>query len=132
MRIVTFNNIEGLGVITGWQGRMDQSFLKFESDVDGELLIGARKYAVENLRAFVSQNDIRLGDSLKIIFTDDQGKRYDCGTITRTGSYHIAIYNNIEQCLIACLNVLDQQSAEMEKLRAELKIVKQHYGVTIE
>ena len=132
MRIILFETIGELGIVTEWNRVIHDDYLIFEVDREGELIIGERKYAVCDGRACVPQYHVVLGEPRRITFADKQGKRYFCGVISRTGGHLINIAQETDVCLIACVEQIANLKKEILDLKEENKKIKNEYGVSFE
>ena len=131
MKIILFNSIGNLGIVTGWKKLMFDDRLIFETDREGELRIGEKSYPVVNGQARVPQYHLVLGERRNIYFADRQGNVFACGSISRTGSRTIDIVNEVEHCLIACIEKLDEQEKEIKQLKKNIGKLENEYGVSL-
>ena len=130
MKICLFNSIGNLGIVTGWKKLMFDDHLIFETDREGELRIGEKSYPVVNGQARVPQYHLVFGERRNIYFADKQGNVFACGSISRTGSRTIDIVSEVEHCLIACIEKLDEQDREIRLLKEEIRKIKNEHGVS--
>ena len=131
MKICLFDNIGNFGIVIGWKRLITDDYFVFEVDREGELRIGEKTYKINNGQARVPQFHLVFGEQRNINFVDKQGKVYTCGTMSRTGTKLININNEIEICLIACIEKLDEQEKEIKQLRREISKIKNEYGVSL-
>jgi hypothetical protein len=132
LKIVLFDKLGKIGIVTGVKTYVGTDVLAFETDRDGKLIIGERTYTVSGGRAYVPIIDIIMGEGRIIVFIDKNGERFECGTLTKTGSRTIKINNPIEPCVIALCNAYSELKEENAVLVAEIKKIKNEYGVSFE
>lgn len=132
MRIVLFDKLGKIGIVTGCKPYVGGDMLQFEADRDGELIIGERTYTVSGGTAYVPIINITMGEARVIVFIDKNGNLFECGTLTRTGSHVIKITNPIEPCIIALCNAYSELKEENTALVTEIKKLKNEYGVSFE
>lgn len=132
MKIVLFDKLGKIGIVTGCKPYVGEDTLQFETDRDGKLIIGERTYTVSGGTAYVPIINITMGEARVIVFIDKNGNLFECGTLTRTGSHVIKITNPIEPCIIALCNAYSELKEENAALVAEIKKLKNEYGVSFE
>ena len=131
MKICLFDSIGNLGIVIGWNRIITSEYYLFEVDREGVLRIGDKAYPVVNGQAKVPQYHLVFGERRNIYFTDKQGNMFACGSINRTGSRTIDISNEVEDCLIACIEKLDEQNKEIKALKEEISKIKTEYWVSL-
>lgn len=131
MRLVLFDNVGKIGIVTDWSPMIRDNYLKFEIGREGTLKIGDKTYDTVDGIAYVPQYILNLGQSRKICFTDKENNHFCCGTITRTGSHMMSISNPIEPSIIAFCQKINEQQEEIDKLKKTVEIIRKQYGITI-
>lgn len=131
MKICLFDTIGNVGIVIGWKRLITDNYYLFEIDREGELRIGEKTYQFNDGQARVPQYHLVFGEQRNINFVDKQGKTYSCGTISRTGTRLININNDLESCLIACLEKLNEQEKEIKKLKNNIWKIENEYGVSL-
>ena len=63
MRIVLFDKLGKIGIVTGFKPYVGGDTLQFEADRDGELIIGERTYTVSGGTAHVPIINITMGEA---------------------------------------------------------------------
>lgn len=127
-----FDKLGRIGIVTGCKPYVGGDTLQFEADRDGMLIIGERTYTVSGGTAHVPIINIIMGEARVIVFIDENGNHFECGTLTRTGSHVIKISNPIEPCIIALCSAYSELKEENAAIKAEIKKIKSEYGVSFE
>lgn len=127
-----FDKLGKIGIVTGCKPYVGEDTLQFEADRDGKLIIGERTYTVSGGRTYVPIIDIIMGEGRVIVFIDDNGDHFECGMLTRTGSRMIKITNPIEPCIVALCSAYSELKEENAAMKAEIKKLKNEYGVSFE
>lgn len=131
MKIVLFDNIGDIGIVTDWKPLILDEYLKFEIGREGTLKIAEKAYETVGGTAYVPQYALNLGGVGKITFVDRDAKSFSCGTIKRTGSRMISISNPIDPCIVACCQKICEQDHEIKVLKETVDLIKKQYGITI-
>ena len=131
MKLVLFDGIGDIGIITDWKPMILDDYLKIQIGREGTLTIGDKQYHTDDGVVFVPQYTLILGDTKKITFTDASGVAYSCGTIARTGTRMIEISNPVEPCIVACCQKICEQDHEISVLKETVDLIKKQYGITI-
>lgn len=132
MKIVLFDSIGAIGIVSDWKAHIDGNSLRFDVDRRGILNIGARSFDVSGGVAYFPTYYLVMGEPQAISFTDENKNTFCCGTISRTGSHMIKITNPVEPCIIALCQAYDELSRKVLYLQEEHKKIKSEYGVSFE
>ena len=130
MKICLFDSIGNLGIVIGWKKVILDSCFVFEVDREGELRIGEKVYPVVNGEVKAPQCNFIYGERRNMYFVDKDGNEFFCGSISRTGSRTVDISNEVESCLLACIDKIEKQEKDIKVLKEEISKLKNEYGVS--
>lgn len=131
MKIILFDGIGKVGIVSGWKPHITNDAIRVEADRDGELWVGGKLYNIVNGITYVPTFTVIMGESYPISFVDKDGERFECGTITRTGSHMIKITNPVEACIVELCGAYEKLVDKVAVLEGEIKKIKNEYGITI-
>lgn len=131
MKIILFDGIDNVGIITEWKPHISNDPLRFDIDRPGKLRVGAKEYDVTDGRIYVQTFNLIMGEAHSVEFIDQKGNVFACGSISRTGSHTIKVSNPIEPSLVALCATVDKLTSKVTSLENEIKKIKNEYGVSL-
>lgn len=129
MKIALIKSINCRGVILQAEKYISDAYLEVETEESGTLVIGAASRSLEAGKNFIRESDVAQGINA-VTFIADDGARYSCGYITRSGRA-IAVANETADLTVSLAKACDEQAKEIKALRDEFNNFKTQFGVSI-
>ena len=131
MKITLLKSLGNVGVITDWKPLISSA--RFDIAIDGgsggALTVGGKVYAVKDGCVSFPEYELLLGAN-KVMYADERGNAYDCGVIRRHGGF-IDVVDDIRGIVVKAAIDHERQVQEIARLAAEIKTIKEQYGISI-
>ena len=127
MQITLLKHVGAYGIITGYKSLMPD-ILKFEIGEKGTLFIGAKSYATDGTLEICAY-EIKHGPN-KVMFVDESGYAYACGTITKNSRF-MSVTNPIDELTVRIALAYNEQGEKIKQLEAALAEIKNKFGISI-
>ena len=127
MKITLLKNIGPYGVITGYKSLMPD-ILNFEIGEKGTLFIGSKSYATDGTLE-LCEYEIKPGPN-KVMFTDENGLAYACGSITKNSRF-MSVTNPVDELIVRIALAYNEQGEKIKQLEETLALIKNKFGISI-
>ena len=127
MKITLLKHVGAYGIITGYKSLLPDT-LKFEIGEKGTLFIGAKSYATDgDLELY--EYELKSGPS-KVMFVDESGFAYACGTITKNSRF-MSVTNPVDELTVRIALAYNEQGEKIKQLEETLALIKNKFGISI-